>query len=97
MEISKSGLQSGNPLELLKLSWLLNSKKLQDMFDKVQVKINEDTLQAVALICENKIDVGGELKDDNGNPLMFDTISMLNNIQYTEQEIDSAKSFNYIP
>lgn len=97
MEISKSGLQSGNPLELLKMSWLLNSKKLQDAFSKVQVQINnEDDLIALFEIAKNKLDVSGQIKDANDNPLMFDTIMILRGIKYTPQEAQNAQTFTYV-
>lgn len=97
MTISKSGLQSGNPLELLKLAYILSQDKLCNEFEKVQVKIqNEEDLKSLAEICTKKYDVNGQLKDTNGNPLMFDTLRILDNIKYTPEDQSKIESVTFI-
>lgn len=98
MTISKSGLQSGNPLELLKFAWLLNEQKLKDAFLKVRVGIDvDDDLIDLAKLHANKADVNGAIKDENNNPIMFDVIRVVTSLDgYTKQEKEKAKSFNYV-
>lgn len=98
MTISKSGLQSGNPLELLKFAWLLNSEKLKAAFLKVRVGIDtDDDLIDLAKISVSKADVSGAIKDENNNPIMFDVVRIVTGLKdYTQQEKQNAKSFDYI-
>lgn len=97
MTISKSGLQSGNPLELLKLAYILSSDKLQSEFKKVQVEIqNEEDLHSLSEICNKKYDVDGKLKDGNGNPLMFDTVRILDSIKFSPEEQSKINSVTFI-
>lgn len=98
MTISKSGLQSGNPLELLKFAWLINEQKLKDAFLKVRVGIDtDDDLIDLAKLSISKADVNGLIKDENQNPIMFDVVRIVSNLSgYTEEEKIKAKSFNYI-
>lgn len=98
MTISKSGLQSGNPLELLKFAWLLNEQKLKDAFLKVRVGIDtDDDLIDLAKLSVNKADIRGLIKDENNNPIMFDVVRIVSGLSgYTQQEKQNAKSFNYI-
>lgn len=87
MEISKEGLRSGNLIDLLKLSWAVNQQKLKDAFDKIDIKIEcEKDLQMLADIHEKKIDVEGGIKDENDNPVMFDTSMILKTIEFSEEE-----------
>lgn len=87
MEISKSGLQSGSMIDLLKLSWAINQQKLKDAFDRVEITIDcEKDLQTLADIHAKKIDVEGGIKDENNNPIMFDTKMVLNTIEFSPEE-----------
>lgn len=96
--ISKSGLQSGDPLSLLKFAWLINSEKLKSEFLKANIEIeNEADLILLSDISTKKIDVEGKIKDKNGNPIMFDVVRIVTGLKnYTEQEKAKAKTFDYI-
>lgn len=91
MKISKSGLQSGSPLELFKLAWLVIPEKLKIAFsDNVEIQ-NEDDLIALAEIANQQLN--GKLQ----TPESFDIMSILKKqLEFTSQERERAKSLNYI-
>lgn len=96
MTISKKGLDEGNPLDCLKLCYLINPDKFKEEFAKVGIDIvNENDLPILEKIVANKVDVTGQLKDENGNPVMFDTMAIIYNIPFTEEEKNKILSFNY--
>lgn len=98
IKISKSGLQSGDPLSLLKFAWLINPEKLKSAFLKANVEIeNEADLILLSDISTKRIDVEGKIKDANNNPIMFDVVRIVTSLNgYTEEEKEKAKSFDYI-
>lgn len=96
MQISLSALQSGNALELLRVCYYLSPDKVVNEFKKVQVPIeNEEDINSLAKISEQKFDVDGKLKDENGNPIMFDTIMVLNGIKFTPEEKSKFNSIEF--
>lgn len=94
IKVSKNMAQQGAIFDLLKLGYLLNSKKLKDKFEEVQVDIEdpsigktiEDRLQTLANLHEKKIDLSGNLKDGEGNSVIFDTKEKLKEITWTPEE-----------
>ena len=88
MTISKKLVASGDQFELIKLCYALNQDKFKSEFGKVQIKIDsEDDLQNLANLAKSKLDVSGKLKDESGNPIVFDTMRIVNGMSgYTEQE-----------
>lgn len=100
--ISKKGVASGDPLELIKLCYVLNKDRFVKEFDKVRVKINCDdyntilkSLNALCQICKAKADVEGKIKY-NGQPLMFDTMKIVDSInsrEYTMEEKNSIQQY----
>lgn len=100
--ISKKGVASGDPLELIKLCYVLNKYRFVKEFDKVKIKINcddEDTISksliSLCEICKAKVDIGGKIKF-NGQPLMFDTMKIvesINNRTYSLEEKNSIQQY----
>lgn len=92
IKLSKEGLRNGVPSELLKCAYLCSPQKLHDEFQKLGIKVsNEKELEALIEICKQKADVGGKLKV-NGNPVMFDSVRVLDNIELDQEEFDAVTS-----
>lgn len=97
MQISLSGLKEGNPLDCLKLCYQLSPEKFKSAFAKVGIQIiDEKDLDTLNKIIANKVDVEGQLKDVNGNPIMFDTMRICDSIEFTPEEKSKSETFNYI-
>lgn len=89
-KISKRALQSGDARSLLQLVWMINPAKLQKALAKVDVEANDESdLDAIAEI-ENS-----QLKTNDGQSLQLGIVSLLNEIDFTPEEKQIAKSFNY--
>lgn len=98
MEISKSGLKKGNPLDCLKLCFHLDKETLVELFEKVKIQVkDEKDLEILSKIVEKKFDVQGQFRDPNDEniPLMFDTMAILNSIEFTPEQKEVAKKFKY--
>lgn len=89
-KISKRALQSGDARSLLQLVWMINPAKLQNALANVDVEANDESdLDAIAEI-ENS-----QLKTNDGQSLQLGIVSLLNEIDFTPEEKQIAKSFNY--
>lgn len=97
IEISKSGLQNGNPLSFLLFAWMINPEKLKNAFSKF-VELNDvEDLISLSEISKQKADVSGKLRDANNNPLMFNVVEILKSLSdYNEQDRERAKSLIYV-
>lgn len=97
IEISKSGLQNGNPLSLLLFAWMINPEKLKNAFSKF-VELNDvEDLIGLSEAIKQKQDMSGKLRDANNNPLMFNGVEILKSLSdYNEQDRERAKSLIYV-
>lgn len=99
MEISISGLKNGNPLDYLKLCYSLCPDKLAEAFAKVKIQVqDEKDLDVLSKIIDKKIDTQGMLRDPNDEtmPLMFDSMRIINGIEFSQEEADKCKTINFI-
>lgn len=97
MKISLSGLEQNNPIDCLKLAYFLNKDKVYEAFAKVKIQVeNEKDLEMLSKIIANKIDVEGKLRDpnDESRPLMFDSMAIIHNIEWSEEEKSKAENFD---
>lgn len=100
--ISKKGVASSDPLELIKLCYVLNKDRFVKEFDKVKIRIvcdDEDSIsKSLNSLCElykSKVDVSGKIKVGD-QPLMFDTmkiVEFINNRDYSLQEKESVQQY----
>lgn len=92
IKVSKKGLSNREPLQLIKLSYLLNKEKFTNEFDKVKVKVgSESELEDLANIAVSKLDISGRIKENSsGTVVMFDTMRILGNMTWTKAEKESV-------
>lgn len=80
-KISKKGLSNGEPLELIKLSYILSPTKFQDKFNSVIKGVSEKDLQTLASFKQQGLDKNGF----NGQMQPFDIIEMVK-MNWTQEE-----------
>lgn len=85
--VSREGLLTQNPSDVIRLAFFLSPDKMQTAFSKLGITVaNENDVNALIKITENKLDTSGKLKSKEGNVLVFDTMRIINNIPFSEQE-----------
>lgn len=96
MEISKQGLIQNNPLDCLKLVYLMNKEKLAEAFEKVFFSVKEEKdLPIMANIVQKGYDVNGTFRNPNDEaiPIVFDCMRILESMEFNEQEKEIAENF----
>jgi len=86
MVISRKGLANNEPLELIKLAFILNKEKLKTEFAKLKTKVElEGDIKLLSDLATSKLDVSGRIK--NGTEvIVFNTMDVLNGIKYSPEE-----------
>lgn len=98
MDISLEGLNRGNPIDCLRLCYLVNPDKIKNAFKKVKIKFEDEKgLDMLAKIHEQKLDVEGKFRDpeDENIPLMFDVMRVIGSIEFSPEEIQKIQSITF--
>lgn len=87
-KINKQKLKDGDITSVLSFVYFISPEKLKKLFFRVGISIdNIQDVNALAEIAMKKLDVLGLLKNKDGNPVIFDTSKIVNNIFFSETEV----------
>lgn len=95
--INKNKLNEGDIDSLLQLIYFISPDKFFSAFKKIGVKISEQKdVEALSEIIKKKLDVNGQLINDEGNNIFFDALDIIKKIKFSKDEINKALTINLI-
>lgn len=95
--ISKSGVKSNNPPDIIRLAFSLSPENLKKEFQKLGVEINnEEDVKNLIILNEKGFDKKGMVEKD-GRKIIFDTLRVIENVHYSKEDFNKIKSISFIP